>query len=192
MKKRSVALLLSASGLAGLAAWVPPGLAKAQPPVTAPASAGCDAVNLLAGRVPSETQDLRGSGAVVTDGVVGPEGASWDAPVAVTFGPGGSITYDFGQTRSIGALFIQADANDIYKLTGSVNGVPGSFTGLADMADVVDRGHGLRTRSVQFAPVAVRYLRVSPGTGDGMFSISELGAHCRAPAPFPRPFASRG
>lgn len=155
---------------------------QAQPKPKEPA---CGTENLLAGKLPSEAQDLQRASILITDGVVGPEGALWDAPVAVTFGGGGSVTYDLGGPRSVSALVIQADANDTYKVTGSVDGVPGSFTALAEVQNVFDRGHGLRTRALQIPATTVRYLRVQAGTGDALFSIAELAAYCRAPEPFP-------
>jgi hypothetical protein len=49
----------------------------------------------------------------------------------------------------------------------------------------MDRGHGLRGRSVEIPPMTVRYLRVGEGTGDSFYSISEFAAYCLRPNPFP-------
>jgi spermidine synthase len=186
-QRRPTALSFAVSGLC---AWLAAGPAGAQAPAAAPAgkaaAADCTGDNLLAGKTPTEAQDIQRGTAIVTDGVVGPEGAAWDAPVAVTFGGGGALTYDLGKPRSVGALYIQADANDTYKVSGSIDGVPGSFTALGEVDNVVDRaGHGLRGRTLALPTTPVRYLRVAAGVGDSLFSISELTAHCRAPSPFP-------
>ena len=158
---------------------------SAEPP-TAARTPDCDASNLLAGRTPSAQEQIRGNLALVTDGAVASEGASWDAPAAVKLvSRAASITYDLGQPRKLSALYLQADANDTYKIAGSSDGQPGSYRVLAQIANVVGQGHGLRARAVQIEPATVRYLRIGDAEGDGFFSVSELAAYCLAPAPFP-------
>ena len=151
-----------------------------------PAAPECNTADLLAGRMPSAQEEVNGSAALVTDGAVAPEGALWDAPAAVKLASrSASITYDLGEPRKVSALFLQADANDTYKIAGSIDGQPGSFRALAEVANVVDRGPGLRIRSVQIEPVMVRYLRIGEANGDGSYSVSEFAAYCLAPTPFP-------
>jgi hypothetical protein len=155
---------------------------------TAPPAAAqsCGPGNLLAGKRPYQWQDVRGDVGLVTDGAIGPEGAQWDAPVGVTFDTGaGSLTYDLGQATPITALYLQADANDIYKVLGSLDGTPGSYKVVVEIENVMDRGHGLRGRSVEIPPMTVRYLRVGEGVGDSFYSISEFAAFCLRPDPFP-------
>jgi hypothetical protein len=151
-------------------------------------TSGCGTENLLAGLAPSAKQEVAGNAALVTDGAVGNEGTQWDAPVAVTMGAQGSLTYDLGQLRPVGALYVQADANDTYRVLGSPDGTPGSFRLLAEIPNVIDRGHGLRYRTIELAPASVRYLRFGEGNGDGFYSISEFAAYCKAPSPFPPAF----
>jgi len=160
--------------------------AHAAEPSAAVRAPECDAADLLAGRMPSAHADISGNVALVTDGAVASEGAPWDAPAAVKLqSRAASITYDLGQPRRLSALYLQADANDTYKIAGSNDGQPGSFRVLAEIANVVGRGHGLRARAVQIEPVTVRYLRIGDAEGDGFFSVSELAAYCLAPTPFP-------
>ena len=83
------------------------------------------------------------------------------------------------------AVVMQGDANDVYKVTGSLDGSPASYKLLAEFANVVNMGHGLRTRATTVTTTKVRYLRVGEANGDNYFSISELGAYCKAPTPFP-------
>ena len=163
------------------------GAARAEAQVPSPVmSSSCGRDNLLAGKRPSQWQDLRGNAALVTDGAVAPEGAEWNAPVAVVLDTGaGSVTFDLGQPTPISALFVQADANDTYKIQGSLDGTPGSYKLLVDVDNASDRGHGLRSRSMQIPPERVRFLRVGEGVGDGYFSISEFAAYCQVPIPFP-------
>jgi spermidine synthase len=151
-----------------------------------PAPPACDTTDLLAGLLPSAQQGIQGNTSLVTDGAVAAEGASWDAPAAVKLASrAASITYDLGEPRKVSALFLQADANDTYKIAGAIDGPLGNFRALAEVANVVDRGHGLRTRSVQIEPQTVRYLRIGDAEGDGFFSVSEFAAYCLAPTPFP-------
>src|SRR6185295_14423093 len=85
-------------------------------------STACGTENLIAGKRPVQWQDIRGDMALVTDGAVAPEGAQWDAPVALILETGaGTITYDLGQVYPISAIFLQADANDSYKVMGSLD-----------------------------------------------------------------------
>ena len=146
----------------------------------------CDSTNLLAGRMPSAHTEISGDAALVTDGIVAPEGDVWDAPTAVKLADSSaSITFDLGRPHKLSALYLQADANDTYEIGGSLDGQPGSFRVLADVANVVDRGPGLRARAVRIEPATVRYLRIGDAAGDGFYSISELAAYCLAPIPFP-------
>lgn len=160
----------------------------AAPALGEPAVAPCDDRNLLAGLAPSDHQNLGGELSRVTDEVVDVEGATWDAVTSVTFTGSGSITFDFGEARSLSAVFIQADGNDVYRLAGSLDGTPGSFRAIGELASVAERGHGLRGRTLQFDPITLRFLRVSDGPGDGSFSIAELAAYCHPPSPFPPAF----
>jgi len=162
-------------------------LALAAVPSIAAAAAPCGTENLLAGKKPSASQGIKGDLGQLTDGTVGPEGTQWDAPVTVTLENGNSsITYDLGEVRTISAIVMQADANDTYKVMGSVDGSPTGYKLLIEVPNVVNsNGHGLRTRANQIPPTEVRYLRVGEANGDNYFSISELAAFCKAPTPFP-------
>jgi hypothetical protein len=152
-------------------------------------SPACGPENLLAGKLPWEARDLRGDLRLVTDQQVGPEGAQWDAPVAITFETGaGTVTYDLGQPTPVSAFVFQGDANDTYKLLGSLDTDPSSFKLLAEIENVVGTGHGLRTRVATINPTIIRYLRLNDAQGDGFFSIGELAAYCQPPNPFPPHF----
>lgn len=141
---------------------------------------------MLSGRAPTARDGIQGDVAVVTDGTIGAEGTAWDAPLAVTFFSSSAfVTYDLGSVRTVGAVFVQADANDTYQIAGSADGTPGSFKILTSVENALARGHGLRGRSIQLEPAAIRFLRLSDGNGDGRFSVSELAAYCKAPTPFP-------
>jgi hypothetical protein len=149
-------------------------------------SGDCGTENLLARRLPVSRQDMRGDLRLATDGQAAPEGAQWDAPVGVFFDtPAGSLTYDLGEVRAVGALMIQADANDTYKVFGATVDSPGAYKLLVEIESVVNIGHGLRTRTATFDPTPVRYIRIGEPLGDGFYSLSEFQAFCHAPTPFP-------
>src|SRR4029078_4823673 len=88
---------------------------------------------------------------------VAPEGAQWDSPVAIVLDtPAGSVTYDLGQPTSVSAFSVQSDANDTYKICGSLDGTPSSFKVLAEVEIV--QGHGLRGRTLTINPTTVRFV----------------------------------
>src|SRR4051794_34877744 len=129
--------------------------AFAQPDAAAEPGAACDASNLLRGKAPVDQQNVTGELPRITDGTIDAEGAEWDAPTAVTIMGSGSVTFDLGSVRQVGAVLIQADANDIYVVTGSLDGTPGSFKSITELRNVREAGHGLRERTAVFAPVSV-------------------------------------
>lgn len=184
LNKRLASLALGLGTLASLALG-PSGVASAAE-LSSPA---CGTENLLANKLPWEARDLRGDLRLVTDQQAGPEGAQWDAPVAITFETGaGTVTYDLGKPTPVSAFVFQGDANDTYKLLGSLDTDPASFKLLAEIENVVATGHGLRTRVTTINPTVVRYLRLNDAQGDGFFSIGELAAYCQPPNPFPPHF----
>ena len=115
-------------------------------------STACDDRDLLAGKTPSDQQNLTGEVSLMTDATVDADGADWDAPSAVTMMGSGFATYDLGAPTELRALYIQADANDVYRVSGSLDGTPGSFKVIAQLENVRDRGHGLRQRTATFQP----------------------------------------
>jgi spermidine synthase len=187
----AIGVCLLALPLASVVAATPlpsPGAPRGASGVAGGASAepDCGTDNLLAGKAPAEQQEITGNLSLVTDGAIGVEGTRWDAPLAVTFFSSfASLTYDLGRTRTVSALYIQADANDTYRILGSTDGAPGSFRLLTTAEDAFARGHGLRDRAIRITPTLVRYLRVGEANGDGRFSISEFAAYCKVPSPFP-------
>lgn len=152
--------------------------ALAQPEALAP----CPAGNLLASKGPWAWQDVRGQIVRVTDGEIAPEGAIWDAPIAVILdSPAATLTWDLGAVLRLQAAWIQADANDYYSVWGSTDGR--SFRDLGRIDPV--EGHGLRGRKLALGGMPVRYLRFGEGQGDGRYSVSEVSVFCAVPLPFP-------
>jgi spermidine synthase len=178
--------LLGTRGL-GLALCV--ALCAARPAAAQPESAAvapCSDANLLANKAPKDEQELHGASALITDGQVARDGTGWDAPMAVTLDGQGSVTYDLGEAQEVRAVFLQADANDEYTVSGSLDLEPSSFTKLTVIDNVSSQdGPGLRSRAVEIELARVRYVRVGQGRGDGYYSISEFALYCRKPSPFP-------
>jgi len=144
--------------------------------------AACPAGNLLANKRPARWQDVRGDVGLVTDSTITPEGAIWNAPLAVVLDTGAStLTYDLQATVSVQAVYAQADANDTYHVWGSADG--SAFRLLGRIEPVAD--HGLRGRTLSVDGAPVRYLRFGEGVGDNFYSLSELQAFCQVPTPFP-------
>lgn len=142
----------------------------------------CPPGNLLAGRRPWAWQDVRGRVELATDGVRAPEGAVWDAPLAIVLDTGAAaLTWDLGASYPLAAVWIQADANDAYTVWGSTDGA--DFRALGRVEPVP--GHGLRARSLATGGAPVRYLRFGEGEGDGYYSVAEIQAFCRLPTPYP-------
>jgi hypothetical protein len=142
----------------------------------------CPAGNLLAKKAPVQWQEIRRELPLLTDEIVAPEGAVWDASLAAILDTGASIlTWDLGVLTLVRSMAIQADANDTYTVWGSTDGKEFKVLGQIDPAT----GHGLRTRVVNIGSMAVRFLRVGEGVGDGFYSISEVTAYCQVPTPFP-------
>lgn len=142
----------------------------------------CAAGNLLHGRVPVASSGLIGPAARLSDHFVGPAGAAWDGPQATVLATGASVTYDFGRTERLRALFLQADANDSYDVFASSDG---EVFRMIWRAEPVAGGEGLRTRFVELPGIPARYLRLGEPLGDGSFSASELQAFCSLPSPWP-------
>jgi spermidine synthase len=184
MSKRRALLALVWSCL--LLSWSALAIADVSAAGGAATRTECTTDNLLGTLAPVVANDVSGNKALVTDGAVPDEGTDWDAGSALIFETkDGTLTYDLGQVRQIGAIYAQADANDTYTVWGSATVEPASFRLLARLPNVVDRGPGLRNRTVELVPVSLRFLRIAVGEGDTAYSVSEFAAYCRAPTPFP-------
>jgi hypothetical protein len=155
-----------------------PAAARAQP-IDA---SRCPAGNLLAGKQPVTTQAVRGRPALATDEERAPEGAQWNAPLALVLDSDKSaLTWDLGALVPVQAAWIQADNNDSYTLLGSDDGQ--SFRTLGRIEP--QPGDGLRGRVLRLDGKPVRFLRFGEGVGDGFYSLAEIAVYCEIPTPFP-------
>jgi hypothetical protein len=155
----------------------------ARPSAASAQSTSCPPGNLLSRARLWQWLDVGPNRGLVTDGAVGPEGAMWNStPALILNTAASSLTYDLGAVYSIEALFVQADANDVYHFWGSVDGRTFQTIG---RIDVVEGVHGLRSRKLVIGGTPLRYLRFGEGVGDNYFSVSEIQAFCQLPDPFP-------
>lgn len=152
----------------------------AAPLAAAAGTPDCPPGNLLAGRLPLGAPPALG---IVTDEWVTPEGAVWNAgPAFVLDAATPRLTWDLGAVVELRALLVQADGNDVYPLSSSVDGV--LFEPLVEVSPSAP-GVGLRTRALRLASRPLRYLRLSAPAGDGAYSLAELAAWCQVPSPWP-------
>ncbi|MBP9143141.1 MAG: hypothetical protein KBF21_15345 [Thermoanaerobaculia bacterium] len=150
-----------------------------------PAAAVCPATSLLAGLAPlaplaspapATPAPFRGSGSILTDGRIAPEGGVWDSELAFRMAAAETVvTFDIGSEATVRSLLVQADANDSYLVEGSMDGV--GFVRVGEIPRL-DGVHGLRLRALSVAASPLRFLRLSTSSGDGRASISEFQAFC--------------
>jgi hypothetical protein len=118
--------------------------------------------------------DVRGDPRTVTDGVIPEEGTSWDSPVSLVLtSEASAVEIALPTGEDVVGVFLSADGNDRYALR--CVGADGLvwFLGPAhpDQAQA-----GMRTRLLFSGSLpACRAIEVKPVSGDGAYSIGELG-----------------
>lgn len=144
--------------------------------------AACTDGNLLRGVRVTGTETT-GPPTRIRDGHLALEGAGWNAAQAVVLeGKAARLQVDLGRVRAISGLVLQGDNNDVYAISGSVDGK--TYTPLWRAHPMPEPG--LRTRQAKLPkPAHARYLRVRGVGGDSHYSVSELQAFCKLPKPWP-------
>lgn len=146
-----------------------------------PASAHDASGNLLAGLSPSSVRRVRRP-QLLTDGRAAPPGGYWKTTVTAQLDNLESfVVYDLGSEQKIGAVWLQADSNDIYDVSGSKDGVRFETIFRANPVNDV----GMRSRYGDKLEGVARYIRLSPLAGDGAFTVSELQVFGESPVRFP-------
>jgi hypothetical protein len=133
-----------------------------------------------------EARVMRADGApnaaLLADGQASVDGDVWDNPRAALFARGGVIEWELPQVELITNLRIQADNNDRYVVSASVDGASWFVLWVALPVDLP----GVQTRTApNLQGLPVRFLRLTAEGGDTMYSITELEA-------FDTPAALRG
>lgn len=108
---------------------------------------------------------------LLADGIASVDGDVWDNPRAALFAKGGVIEWELVQISPVKNLRIQADNNDFYTVSGSVDGTNWFVLWIAGPVDLP----GVQTRTApELQGLPVRFLRLTADRGDGMYSITEL------------------
>jgi hypothetical protein len=112
---------------------------------------------------------MRGDVALAADGRSPAAGSAWHSPGTVQFADEtASVTFVLPEEPVV-ALSLLLDGNDRYGLDVSAGG---AFTPLATVPDLAR--DGLQERVVTIPPGSGRVLRLSPRSGDGMYSVAEI------------------
>jgi len=155
--------------------------------VPAVAEDDCPTGNLLAGKQPVEWLDVYDVERI-TDGVVSPAGAAWNNDTNARLTPYGYATYDLGGTIPIAAIFLQGEAATNYTLSVSDDGA--TWTPVSNVPRV--SGAGMQDRFARAAlQQSARYLRISSGSAQGLYSIGEAAVWCHPPLTWPPAFEVR-
>ncbi len=160
---------------AALAGWIVAALVF----VTA-GNAKADAKDLLQGKRPMHS---RGVNHVerLTDGILATEGDEWQTDVTSRFVSSKSyVEYDLGSAQTLRCVMVQADNNDVYFMSGSVDGQEWHQIWRVG----AHGGPGMRLRSTKL-DADVRYLRLSATGGDALYSVGEIAVYAQCPVPWP-------
>jgi hypothetical protein len=108
----------------------------------------------------------------LSDGVASTDGDVWDNPRAAILAANGAIEWDLEKVERIAALRIQADNNDRYIVSGSIDGARWTPIWIAQPVELP----GVQTRTSPELMAEARFLRLTAEGGDSMYSITELEA----------------
>jgi hypothetical protein len=106
----------------------------------------------------------------MTDGIAPLDGDTWDSPHTAVLAPGGMVEWDLGVARHLGQLRLQADNNDAYLVSSSMDGVTFSQLWVARPVGVP----GMQTRTSEPVDVTARFVRLTAQGGDSLYSVGEL------------------
>jgi len=144
--------------------------------------------NLIAGKLPIRSEGVKNVSRL-TDGVYGNEGDEWLTDVTSRFlSARAFVEYDLGGERPLRCALAQADNNDVYILSGSLDGQ--TWQSLWRVG--AESGAGMRLRN-QKLEARARYVRLSATGGDALYSVSEIALYeCPAIWPPPELVRTRG
>lgn len=106
----------------------------------------------------------------MTDGVASTDGDVWDSPRAALLAASGVVVWDLGTVEPVSAFRIQADNNDRYIVSGSLDGANWSTIWVAQPVELP----GVQTRTSPEFHTQTRFLRLTAEGGDSMYSVAEL------------------
>jgi hypothetical protein len=140
-------------------------------------------VNLLAGRAPFRATHAHRPERL-TDGVRARNGARWDLDLGTVVKEAGGVEWDLGAVHRIGAASIQADHNDDYILSTSLDGANWTEVWSAPRVDAA----GLQVRETDRLDATARFVRIAPRAGDSAYALTEVAVYGPAPQPWPPRF----
>lgn len=106
----------------------------------------------------------------MADGTAPTDGDFWNTQHTAVLAPKGVVEWDLGLVRSIAAVRIQADNNDSYLLSASVDSVTWAPLWVAKPVEPP----GMQTRTSDPLAARARYLRLTAEGGDSMYSVGEI------------------
>lgn len=150
----------------------------------AEAAPGCPAGDLLANAEIVRSESVLDPWRI-TDGRIAPAGESplTDATSALTK-PTAEIVYRLAEPATITAFFLEADADDYYHVSLSMDGRV--WTHAWQAPAIV--GHGQQIRAVTGDGKIARFVRLHDPYGDAPYGVAEFAAYCTLPDPWPPEF----
>jgi hypothetical protein len=137
--------------------------------------------SLLAGKRPYKLRGVTNP-ARLTDGILSNEGDEWLTDVTARFTSSTSfVEYDLGLEKQLRCLLVQADNNDVYFMSTSLDGR--EWRALWRVG--AETGAGMRARTMKMEANA-RYIRLSATGGDALYSVAEIAVYAECP-PVPWP-----
>jgi hypothetical protein len=168
----------------GEAGWFPARLALAAlvaVTLTRSTTATAEPKDLLAGKRPLAAKGVTNA-MRLTDGLLSNEGDEWLTDVTSRFTSVTSfVEYDLGAEQPLRCLLVQADNNDVYYMSTSLDGK--NWKTLWRVG--AEPGAGMRVRKTKLDTTA-RYLRLSATGGDALYSVAEIAVYSECP-PVPWP-----
>ena len=138
---------------------------------------------LLRGRSPAQSSGVTHV-ARLTDGIAAmPDDPPLTDLTSRFASPDAYVVYDLGADTGIDCAAIDSDADDIYGLALSSDGV--TFTPLWTLPPAPDGDTGMQPRAVRDLRARGRYLRLAASGGDGVYAVAELSAAADCPPRWP-------
>jgi hypothetical protein len=139
-------------------------------PIAEDAAQAAPQLNILVGRAPIKQRGLMRA-AALSDGKVVRDGDPWKTRLSTMFEDRDAYAvFDMQSPTPIGAIWLQGDNDDSYRIETSLDGK--TYERLWDARAVSEPG--IQARSQGGLKALARFVRIRPFEGDGNFAIAEL------------------